>query len=212
MNPYEIPEGRSLVRVVESDEVARSTLTRVLTEAGWECAVYGSPEEFFVEDAASDPGCLVTSFELSSRSGLEFQLELLARDITLPVVFCSEICTVPKVVRAMKQGAVSVVEKKRGNDYRLLTAVREACELGGARPNDTIRAKRAWLSLTTREMEVGLMISRGLRNREIAERLGGLSTKTVQAHSGLLYKKLHVKNRRDAARWIHEHRALIEQA
>lgn len=51
--------------------------------------------------------------------------------------------------------------------------------------------------LSRREMEVLLLIKEGLRNPEIAEKLG-LSTKTVENHVRSILQKLGVKNRTEA--------------
>ena len=51
-------------------------------------------------------------------------------------------------------------------------------------------------SLTPREQEIFELITKGLSNRAIAERLG-IAEKTVKGHASALYAKLGVKDRRD---------------
>ena len=53
-------------------------------------------------------------------------------------------------------------------------------------------------NLTAREAEMLRLISRGLRNREIAETLG-ISLKTVEAHIGRVLLKLGATSRTQAA-------------
>jgi DNA-binding CsgD family transcriptional regulator len=53
--------------------------------------------------------------------------------------------------------------------------------------------------LTNREIVIIKLLSQNLTNKEIASRLF-ISEKTVKRHSSNLYKKLQVKNRREAAR------------
>ena len=53
--------------------------------------------------------------------------------------------------------------------------------------------------LTNRETEIIRLLSQNLTNKQIAERLF-ISEKTVKRHSANLYRKLQVKNRREAAR------------
>lgn len=48
--------------------------------------------------------------------------------------------------------------------------------------------------LTKREEEIAALVTEGLRNKEIAYRLG-LATATVKAHLQSVYMKLHVDNR-----------------
>jgi DNA-binding NarL/FixJ family response regulator len=63
-------------------------------------------------------------------------------------------------------------------------------------------------NLTPREAEVLGLISRGLRNREIAERLY-VTERTVKFHVGSILAKLGAHNRTDAVR-IATRRGLVE--
>jgi len=63
-------------------------------------------------------------------------------------------------------------------------------------------------NLTPREAEVLGLISRGLRNREIAERLF-VTERTVKFHVGSILAKLGAHNRTDAVR-IATRRGLVE--
>ena len=58
-------------------------------------------------------------------------------------------------------------------------------------------ADREPTSLTPRELEVLEEMARGLRNREIADRLG-MSTKTAMHHTVAIYRKLGVRGRAEA--------------
>jgi DNA-binding NarL/FixJ family response regulator len=53
-------------------------------------------------------------------------------------------------------------------------------------------------SLTPREKELAALILEGKSNREIAEALG-ITERTVKAHLGRIYEKLHVSNRLELA-------------
>ena len=59
-------------------------------------------------------------------------------------------------------------------------------------------------SLTPREREVLTLLSEGLSNRDIAQRLG-LSEKTVKSHLGSVFDKLDVRDRTQAALLAREH-------
>ena len=48
--------------------------------------------------------------------------------------------------------------------------------------------------MTSREREVSSLVSLGLRNREVAQRLN-LAEGTVKIHLHVIYKKLGLKNR-----------------
>jgi DNA-binding CsgD family transcriptional regulator len=58
--------------------------------------------------------------------------------------------------------------------------------------------------LTTREREVALLVSDGLRSREVAERLG-IASQTVKSHLKTIFDKLGVRNRVELARRLVHH-------
>jgi DNA-binding NarL/FixJ family response regulator len=62
--------------------------------------------------------------------------------------------------------------------------------------------------LTTREREITHLIGKGLRNREIAERLG-ISVTTVRHHLTSILSKLEVRDRQQLLIWAHR-RKLID--
>jgi DNA-binding NarL/FixJ family response regulator len=53
--------------------------------------------------------------------------------------------------------------------------------------------QRNWQSLTAKEKEVARLISEGLLNKQIADRLA-IAERTVQAHRSKVYQKLDAKN------------------
>jgi DNA-binding CsgD family transcriptional regulator len=58
--------------------------------------------------------------------------------------------------------------------------------------------------LTSREREVALLVSDGLRSREVAERLG-IASQTVKSHLKTIFDKLGVRNRVELARRLAHH-------
>jgi len=62
---------------------------------------------------------------------------------------------------------------------------------------------RAGLSLTDREVEIVRMVVAGLRNKEVADRLG-ISEGTVKMHLHRIYKKLEVDGRMELSRVARE--------
>ncbi len=59
--------------------------------------------------------------------------------------------------------------------------------------------------LTSREVDVLKLVTGGLTNREIADRLG-LSSRTVDAHLRSIFGKIGIASRSGATRYAVEHR------
>jgi non-specific serine/threonine protein kinase len=65
------------------------------------------------------------------------------------------------------------------------------------------RSKHHKTTLTDRELEVAALVSRGLTNRQIAERLV-LSERTIDAHLERIRNRLGVRSRVEIAAWLIE--------
>jgi len=57
--------------------------------------------------------------------------------------------------------------------------------------------------LTARELEIAILVTQGLRNKEIGRRLF-IEEKTVDNHVQHCFNKLTLNNRVELARWVHE--------
>lgn len=129
--------------------------------------------------------------------------EALRRGISLPFVFFTEVGVVNDVVEAMQLGAVAVVDLTSETAHQAcLAGIDRALALQGASPMTVSDALHQWRQLTEREQEISYLLRLGLKNKDIAHRLGGLSPKTIQAHIGDVLRKLNVASREDIASWM----------
>ncbi len=93
--------------------------------------------EAFLEVLDPDArGCLVTDVRMLGMSGIELQEKLAADGIMLPVIIITAHAETPLTVRAVKSGAVTVLEKPC-RDYELYDAIRDALS-----KDSTMRARR----------------------------------------------------------------------
>ena len=125
-------------------------------------------------------------------TGLELQAEMNKRGMTLPVVFLSAHGDLDMAVDAMRRGASAFIQKT-AERARLMEAITDAVERSGAPSKNPGEEMARWKTLTDREREVARLIAAGLLNREVGERLGGISVKTVQVHRGEVCRKLGVR-------------------
>ena len=74
--------------------------------------------------------------------------------------------------------------------------------------SDTTRATATACPLTWRELQLLMLMTEGLRNREIAGRIG-ISSHTVRTHLYNSFGKLGVRNRLEASGWIEAHISFV---
>lgn len=67
------------------------------------------------------------------------------------------------------------------------------------------KMKMVWSKLTDRERQIVMLVSEGLMNKEIADKLG-ISVRTVEVHVYNFMKKLELRNRTELIRFTMDHR------
>ena len=126
-------------------------------------------------------------------SGLDLQQQLVSRGCTLPVVIISGGIDVRETVRAMKLGAVTVLQKPFANQ-ELWAAIQKGLKQSAQYRVD--RAHRNTLRNRINELSLGErnvleLISTGLPNKVVARRLR-ISVRTVEDRRRRIMKKLDV--------------------
>lgn len=200
----------ALVRIVDDEEAVRQSLSFMLEQEGFKTRTFASAQAFLSDDAPSVPGCVIVDVRMPGMSGLELQEELGRRGIRLPIIFLSAHGDIDMAVDTMSRGAVAFVQKSP-DARRLLDAVYKALALDAGHSDVTdAEAIARWNQLTDREKQVADLISQGLLNREIGERLGGISFKTVQVHRGEVCKKLGVRRAAGITQAVRRIQKLLE--
>lgn len=156
---------------------------------------FTSAEDFLAAYDGDQVGCLVLDIKMPGMSGLELQEALRAADKSLPVIMISGNAQIPMAVQAMKNGAVTLLEKpfelaqlKEQITAALAVAqVRHQCE----RERRSIRERLA--TLTARERDVLDHLCAGRTNKEIATLLG-TSLPTLDKHRWKVLEKMQVDN------------------
>lgn len=183
------------VFVVDDDARLADSLRALLMAGDFQVELFSSPQKFAESWTDRRAGCLLLDLRFPTSSGLDFQDELLAAAINLPVILMTGHADVPSSVRALKAGAIDFLVKPF-DQRSLFDAVRVAFERGRER-----REREAQLAalndrlatLTTREREVfGLVVS-GLMNKHIAAELQ-VSEITVKVHRGRVMRKMGAAN------------------
>lgn len=195
--------GAPIVFVVDDDSSVRSSLKFLLSTVGLQVESCESADSFLCKSLPDVPSCLVLDVRLPGLSGLDFQRELAAKHIRIPVIFLTGHGDIPMSVRAMKAGAVEFLTKPF-RDQDLLDAVRIALEQDRARreqEKDTALFQRRFDTLTAREQEVISMVASGMLNKQIADQLGTAES-TVKVQRSRAMEKMHAETLVELIRMI----------
>jgi len=186
------------VYVVDDDAAIRGGLGDLLESAGLKTRHFSSAEEFIDVWEPEMTGCLVLDVRLPGMSGMELQSKLVESGITLPVIIMTGHGDIPMVKTALKAGAVEFLIKPF-QDEELLQAVEQAFAVDRAqRASDRLVSSlhaRAD-SLTERERQVMELVTAGMTNKEIAEKLF-LSIVTVKLYRGQVMRKMRADSLAD---------------
>jgi RNA polymerase sigma factor (sigma-70 family) len=195
--------GAPVVFVVDDDPSVRSSLKFLLSTVGLQVESFDSADTFLQNNPPDTPGCLVLDVRLPGLSGLDFQRELAARKIRIPIVFLTGHGDIPMSVRAIKAGAVEFLTKPF-RDQDLLDAIRIALNRDRDRreqEKEVTDIQRRFDSLTSREQEVISMVVTGLLNKQIADQLGTAES-TVKVQRSRAMEKMKAESLIDLARMM----------
>lgn len=196
-----IAEDHTIVRWALREALSKADDIEVIGEAGTAAETLAMVQE-------KQPDVLVLDLNLPDKSGFDVLAEMKPWPTAPLTVVLTWHTEASYAARALQSGAHGYVNKAVEPD-ELLAAIRAVSrgervtppgveELLAAGDTDPASA------LTARELEVMQMLSRGLTNREIAEKLN-ISIKTVDTHRGHVLKKLGLRNNSELTRFAVKH-------
>jgi len=205
----------TIVAIVEDNAGLGASLRRVVESMpDCQCAgVWRTGEEALAKVPAFRPDVVLMDIHLPGISGIETTARLKAEIPDLLVIMVTVYRDHDKIFDALKAGACGYL-LKRSSPAELRQAILEVRE-GGApmsaeiarrvveafhkpQPRPISGAGTDPVHLSKRETEILDLLTTGLANKEIADRLS-LSVETVRVHLRRIYEKLHVHSRIEAA-------------
>jgi DNA-binding NarL/FixJ family response regulator len=202
------------IAIVEDNKALANTL-REMVELIPDCTcagVWHTGEDALVKIPAFGPDIVLMDINLPGIDGIETTAKLKQTMPTLQIIMFTVYLDHDKIFDALKAGACGYI-LKRSAATDLPRALADLAQ-GGApmSPEIARRVVEAFyrpasaptppstedLNLTKRESEILSLLSTGLANKEIADKLN-ISTETVRVHLKRIYEKLHVHSRTEAA-------------
>ncbi|MDM0024387.1 response regulator [Variovorax saccharolyticus] len=190
-----VQSAAPIVCVIDDDPAVREGIGRLLEEAGWTVATYGSADEFIDRPPSAEVACVLLDNRMPGLSGQALQARLLDKGSAPPIIFITGHGEVAAGIGAMKLGASDYLEKPVDADV-LVAAVRRAAErhaAGRSQALAQVAAKKLIARLSPREREIMLHVVRGRLNKQIAADLR-IAEQTVKQHRGRVMDKIGVRS------------------
>jgi len=210
--------ARSRILIVDDHEVVRLGLKSLLEQRPDLDVVadVGTAEEGVAMALAHHPDIVLLDIRLPGKSGIEACEQITTQLPDTKVIILTSYAEDENLFAAIRAGAVGYVLKQVGSDD-LIRAI-EAAARGEAsldtaltqrvfdQVRDSMRAQEssAFSELTEQELNILALVSEGMTNRAIAEKLF-LAEGTVRNHVSSILSKLHVSNRAEAAVFAVKH-------
>jgi DNA-binding NarL/FixJ family response regulator len=198
------------VALVEDERELRESLVKLINSfPGFCCTcVCVSGEEALKQIPALHPEIVLMDVFLPRMSGIECTSKLKAQWPDTLILILTAVADDELVFLALQAGADGYLLKST-RPAELQVALNEL--LNGGAPMTSAIARRVVryfrqqsrpqgeeVNLSAREEEVLILLSKGFSNKEIAAQLS-LSIDTVASYLKLIYKKMHVRSRTEAA-------------
>jgi two-component system response regulator FixJ len=189
------------VFVVDDDADVRDSICALLDSVGLASQSFDSALTFLASYQANHHGCVIADVRMPEMDGMALQEELRKRGSSLPVIVVTGHADVPLAVRAMKAGAVDLIEKPFDHQA-LIGSVRRALAQAISTREQASAAQRAGsliATLSTRERQVLELLVAGRSNKVIAYELD-ISPRTVEIHRAHVMEKMEANSLSDLVR------------
>jgi DNA-binding NarL/FixJ family response regulator len=198
------------IAIVEDNAIMRKTFRRWIDAApDFQCVfACATAEEAIVEIPLLKPEVVLMDIHLPGESGIACTARLKEELPTVQVIMLTVYRNQELIFQALQAGACGYLLKRSSPD-ELLKAIAEVRSGGAPMTSEIARMvveafqkKPSAITtdgLTQRESEILELLSEGLSNKEIADRVN-ISYDTVRSHLRHIYEKLHVRGRTEAVR------------
>jgi len=187
------------IYVIDDDASILKIIQMQLESEGYDVVLYSLSSEFLDDLPDLEPGIVVSDQCMPMVEGLDIQVALQDRSPRLPMILLSGVPETRVSVQAMRQGAITVLDKPFRKS-ELVSAVLEAFDVlrhslssADTLPPQLPDGGRYLDRLSARERQVVDEVYKGETNKSVGIRLA-ISIKTVEKHRGKAMKKMEVES------------------
>jgi two-component system, LuxR family, response regulator FixJ len=198
-----------VVYVIDDDAQSGRAVAELVRTFGHQVRTFESARDFLDSLDEIDPdqvGCVITDLRMNGIDGMEVLHRLLERPIALPVIIVTAYAETAVTVRALRRGAVAVLDKPFRDD-ELWSFVQEAL----AKSEEEISRNRRqrelherFAHLAPQDRQVLQLILEGSKNRTMAKRLD-VSLRTVENRRRRVFDVMQAESVAELTRMVVEY-------
>ena len=196
------------VCLVDDDLAFQEGFQALAAAQGFKLVCYSSADEFLHRFEPKDIGCILLDVQMPGMSGLDLQEILHRRKTPIPVLILTGHANVPLAVKAVKTGALDVLEKpvdperlmeKLDHAFQVYAQWREI-EQERQEVNERLE------QLSRRQLKILELMASGMDSEAIAQELG-ISRKALDIHRAKVLDKMKARSWADLTRWFLLHKS-----
>ena len=100
-----------LISIVDDDDSLRNSLNNLIRSVGFGVQGFSSAEAFLKSNHLHDTACLILDVRMPGMSGLDLQRQLVATNLSIPIIFITSHADDDARARALEAGAVDFLYK-----------------------------------------------------------------------------------------------------
>ncbi|HBE67354.1 MAG TPA: DNA-binding response regulator [Planctomycetaceae bacterium] len=184
-----------VVFVIDDEVASREVIAELVRSMHLPVREYPSAEAFREAYKGERPACIVSDQRMPGMSGIDLVEWLRERELTIPVVMVTAFPDTQSTVRAVRGGAMSLLEKPFSKEM-LWKEILEAIQLdqeNAVQDAEREEAREKVSSLAEAEQLVAQLLLDGHPNKVVASRLD-VSLRTVESRRASIFKKLGVSS------------------
>ena len=181
--------------IIDDDGASRKSIEALVEPLQVEITSYATADQFLSDYRSQRPACVITDQRMPGLSGIDLLERLREQGHSLAVIIVTAYPDTRSTVRAMRGGAVSLIEKPC-HPQELWDTIQTALREDAANYQRDQRRQQVGqrlASLSTSEEEVLRLLVQGHSNKVIASRQA-LSLRTIESRRAAIFEKLGVRS------------------